>query len=112
MTLSTHVLDTSIGRPAASVAIRLQRNDDGRWIDVAEEATNADGRVASLLPPDAPSAAGGYRLSFDAGAYFQRRGVESFYSTIAIEFVARDPAAHYHVPLLLSPFGYATYRGS
>ena len=112
MTVSTHVLDTSIGRPAASVAVRLERKEDGRWIDVAEDSTNGDGRVASLLPPGAPPAAGSYRLSFDAGAYFQRRGVESFYSTIAIEFVTRDAAAHYHVPLLLSPFGYATYRGS
>jgi 5-hydroxyisourate hydrolase len=112
MTLSTHVLDTSVGRPAASVAVRVQREEGGRWVDVSAHATDADGRVASLLPAGAPASAGSYRLSFDAGAYFASRGAAAFYSTIAIEFVTTDAAAHYHVPLLLSPFGYSTYRGS
>jgi len=113
MTVSTHVLDTSIGRPAASVAVALQRQDGSSWTDVSRDMTNADGRVASLAPP-AALGAGVYRLTFDAGAYFARRGVDSFYTTIAIEFVIRDAGevAHYHVPLLLSPYGYSTYRGS
>ena len=75
--------------------------------------TDADGRVPALLPPAAtPAAAGGYRLTFDVGEYFRSRGVESFYARVSIDFVVRDTAAHYHVPLLLSPYGYSTYRGS
>jgi 5-hydroxyisourate hydrolase len=112
MTISTHVLDTSLGRPAASIVVRLQRQDAGGWTDVTRETTDADGRVAAMLPAGTPAVPGSYRLLFDAGVYFSRRGSQSFYQTITIEFVARDAAAHYHVPLLLSPFGYSTYRGS
>jgi 5-hydroxyisourate hydrolase len=112
MTISTHVLDTSLGRPAAGIAVRLQRQDGETWPEVSRQATNPDGRVAALIAPDAPAPPGTYRLLFDAGVYFARRGSQSFYSTVTIEFVARDAAAHYHVPLLLSPFGYSTYRGS
>lgn len=112
MTVSTHVLDVSVGRPAASVGVRLQRQEGERWVDVSREITNADGRVSALLPADIAAAAGTYRLTFDVGPYFGRAGVESFYSTVAIEFNARDQDAHYHVPLLVSPYGYTTYRGS
>ena len=112
MTLSTHVLDTAAGVPAAGVAIELlQRTDEG-WLPMTQHVTDADGRVAALLPPHARSAPGEYRLVFDAGAYFERRGVASFYSRVTVDFVVRDPAAHHHVPLLLSPFGYSTYRGT
>lgn len=112
MTISTHVLDTSIGRPAASVSVQLQRQSGAGWLDVSEAVTDKDGRVTSLVPPAGQTGAGGYRLTFDAGAYFSARGIESFYSKVAIDFVVRDASAHYHVPLLLSPFGYSTYRGS
>lgn len=112
MTISTHVLDTSVGRPAAAVAVRLQRFDDSRWVDVSESATNADGRVAALLPAGEPAAPGTFRLTFDVAAYFAARGRESFYPIVTIDFVVRDASQHYHVPLLLSPFGYSTYRGS
>ncbi len=112
MTVSTHVLDTSVGRPASSVAVGLQRQDGARWIDLCRDVTNADGRVASLAPSAPPLGEGVYRLTFDAGRYFSARGVDSFYTTISIEFLVRDAAAHYHVPLLLSPYGYSTYRGS
>jgi 5-hydroxyisourate hydrolase len=112
MTISTHVLDTSLGRPAPSINVRLQRQEGDAWIDVSREATNTDGRVAALLAADTPAPPGAYRLLFDAGVYFARRGSQSFYSTVTIEFVTRDVNAHYHVPLLLSPFGYSTYRGS
>lgn len=111
MTISTHVLDTSTGRPAARVAVRLQRAEGATWVDVFRGATNDEGRVPSLAPADAGASTGVYRLTFDAGAYFQRRGVASFYREIAIDFVVRDDS-HHHVPLLLSPFGYSTYRGS
>ena len=112
MTISTHVLDTSIGKPAASVIVQLQRQSGAAWIDVSEWETDKDGRVASLLPPEGQAGAGEYRLTFAVGEYFSARGIESFYSKVAIDFIVRDPAAHYHVPLLLSPYGYSTYRGS
>ncbi|SRR5258708_29617168 len=112
MTISTHVLDTSIGRPAASITVQLQRQTGAAWADVSKAVTDRDGRVTALLPPSAPAGAGGYRLTFDVGEYFRARGVESFYSKVSIDFVVRDTASHYHVPLLLSPYGYTTYRGT
>lgn len=112
MTISTHVLDISIGRPAAAVAVRLRRLDGEAWIDVFRGATNDDGRAPSLLPDGVNAGAGAYQLTFDVGAYFRARGLESFYSHVAIDFVIRDAASHYHVPLLVSPYGYSTYRGS
>jgi 5-hydroxyisourate hydrolase len=112
MTISTHVLDTSAGRPAAGVPVRLQRLDGDLWVEVSSGTTNADGRIAALLPPGEPAAPGTFRLTFDVAAYFAARGQDAFYATIAIEFVVRDAAQHYHVPLLLSPYGYSTYRGS
>ena len=111
MSISTHVLDTSMGRPAAGVAVRLQRFDRDAWSDVARAETNADGRVAALLPPGT-EAPGTFRLTFDVADYFAARGQESFYTTITIDFLVRQPSQHYHVPLLLSPYGYSTYRGS
>ena len=112
MTISTHVLDTSIGRPAAAITVRLERQSASAWIDVSKAPTDADGRVPALLPPSEPAEAGSYRLTFDVGEYFRTRGIESFYDRVSIDFVVRDTAAHYHVPLLLSPYGYSTYRGS
>jgi len=112
MTISTHVLDTSIGRPAAAVSVRLEQRSAATWTDVSTGVTDPDGRVPGLLPPSLAAGAGAYRLTFAVGEYFRRRGVESFYESVAIDFVVRDAAAHYHVPLLLSPYGYSTYRGS
>ena len=112
MTVSTHVLDISIGRPAASVAVRLRRLDGETWSDVFRGATNDDGRVPSLVPDGVNAGPGAYQLTFDVGGYFSARGLESFYSHVAIDFVIRDAASHYHVPLLVSPYGYSTYRGS
>jgi len=112
MTITTHVLDTSAGRPAAGVAVRLERQDGGRWDELSRAETNADGRVAALLPPGAAAGPGTFRLTFDVAGYFGARGQETFYATVAIEFVVRDTGQHYHVPLLVSPFGYSTYRGS
>ena len=112
MSVSTHVLDTSIGRPASGMAVRLERLDGDAWIELSRTATNDEGRVAALLPGGAPVSTGTFRLTFDAAAYFAARAQDTFYPSIAIEFVVRDLAQHYHVPLLLSPFGYSTYRGS
>ncbi len=110
--ITTHVLDTSVGKPAAGVAVTLDKQEGGAWKTLARGTTNADGRAAELLPPNAKFEAGTYRLRFDTAAYFRARGVESFYPHVEIVFVVKDAAQHYHVPLLLSPYGYSTYRGS
>jgi 5-hydroxyisourate hydrolase len=112
MTLSTHVLDTSAGRPASAVNVALQRQEAGTWVDLSRDVTNADGRATGLAPAGHALHAGTYRLAFGVGEYFARRGVESFYGTVTIEFIVRDAGAHYHVPLLVSPYGYSTYRGN
>ena len=110
--LSTHVLDTAIGRPAAGIGVRLDIEDGAGWRELAQAATNADGRVGHLLPPGAVLAAATYRLTFDVAAYHASHGVAGFYPHVTIIFTVRDAAQHHHVPLLLSPFGYSTYRGS
>lgn len=103
MSLSTHVLDATTGRPARGVRVTLA-DDDGR--ELAARQTNADGRVPDLA---ADLAAGVYRLTFATEEYFD---VETFYPEVTVAFRVTDPAAHLHVPLLLSPFAYSTYRGS
>lgn len=110
--LTTHVLDTTHGRPAAGVALRLIR--DG--VVLVETRTNADGRCDAPLLTGETIAVGAYRLEFEVGAYFREAGAAlpepAFLETVAIDFGVSDTAAHYHVPLLVSPFGYSTYRGS
>jgi 5-hydroxyisourate hydrolase len=109
--ISTHVLDTARGHPADAVPVVLEREGPGGWEQVGADVTDADGRIASLLPPGEPLAHGRYRLTFDTGAYFRTLGDAVFYPEVAVVFtVAGDE--HHHVPLLLSPFGYSTYRGS
>jgi len=110
--LTTHVLDTARGRPAAGVAITVYRAGDGGWIQVGQGATDADGRCRNLLPPDRPLAAGRYRLCFETGAWFHAEGIDAFHPDVNITFDVRQSGEHYHVPLLISPFGYTTYRGS
>jgi 5-hydroxyisourate hydrolase len=110
--ITTHVLDTARGRPAAGVPVTLEARGEGGWRVVGRGRTDADGRLRELLPADSALGEGGYRLTFDAGAYFAAQGAEGFYTEVVVSFVVRDPASHYHVPLLLSPYGYTTYRGS
>jgi len=119
MTLSTHVLDATTGRPAAGVRVRLERADDTGWARAGEGTTGPDGRLRLSGDPGDPGdpAAGGsepgvYRLTFGSGEYFQARGSATFYPEVSITFEMTDRAEHYHVPLLLSPFAYSTYRGS
>lgn len=104
MTLSTHVLDAATGQPAAGVPVRLER--DGAV--VATGVTDADGRVREL----GAVGAGTWRLVFDTGTYFAATGQQGFYPEVAVAFTVTDPERHQHVPLLLSPFAYSTYRGS
>jgi len=111
--ITTHVLDTSAGRPAEGVAVRLERREgeDGEWRELAVGRTDADGRVPDLLSGEALEPAR-YRIRVEVGPYFAARGVHAFYPYAEVVFTVREPGGHYHVPLLLSPFGYTTYRGS
>ncbi|WP_434318901.1 hydroxyisourate hydrolase [Leifsonia sp. P73] len=105
--VTTHVLDTAAGRPAPGVPVSLDSWTGAGWQRLAAGVTDADGRVAELGPVDLP--VGRYRLTFATAAYL---GAEAFLPEIPVVFVIDDVDAHYHVPLLLSPFGYSTYRGS
>ena len=106
-TLSTHVLDTSLGRPAAGIGVVLEHVDGTA---IGDGVTDGDGRVASLGPQRL--AAGDYRLRFASGAYFAARDTAAFYPEVVVVFTIADGGQHYHVPVLLNPFGYSTYRGS
>lgn len=108
--ITTHILDTALGQPAAGVPVRLDRLE-GEWTTLAEGRTNADGRVADLLEPGR-IAPGTYRMYFDTGTYWADSGSRGFYPYVEVVFEIVDTEQHYHVPLLLNPFGYSTYRGS
>jgi 5-hydroxyisourate hydrolase len=108
--ITTHVLDISRGRPAKGIPILLEIKRESGWAEVGHALTDADGRAQQILR--SPLIAGVYRLSFDVEIYFQENGVEGFYPVASVVFHVRDANQHYHVPLLLSPFGYSTYRGS
>ena len=111
--ITTHVLDVSIGRPGAEIPVRLHRQtDDGRWEQIGSGKTDADGRTRDLIPDGGPLTAALYRLTFEVGPYFRNNQVDGFYQEVTIAFIVKDASQHYHVPLLLSPFGYSTYRGS
>lgn len=105
--ITTHVLDTAQGRPAAGVAVTLERGP--AWTEVGSGRTGDDGRLKELGPADV---AGAYRLRFDTGAYFEAAGTRAFFPEVTVQFTVERPDEHHHVPLLLSPFGYSTYRGS
>jgi len=110
--ITTHVLDTSRGRPAAGIPVSLDVDEGGGWRRLGQGITDADGRLRDLLPDGARPAAGVYRLTFDTGAYFAAHRVDGFYPLVQITFRVTRPDEHHHVPLLLSPFGFSTYRGS
>ncbi len=109
--ITTHVLDTSIGKPCKDITIQLKRLSDNNWITIAQGVTNTDGRIADLLPPGRILLPGNYCLVFYTKAYFDTQGIMGFYPEVAIQFSLFDDT-HYHVPLLINPFGYSTYRGS
>jgi 5-hydroxyisourate hydrolase len=106
--ITTHVLDTVLGKPGAGIGVRLERNDGSEWTEVATGATDADGRCGDLAPD---AEAGTYRITFATGAYFQRAGRTSIFPEVTIVFVCGGEG-HYHLPLLLSDNSYITYRGS
>ncbi len=118
--ITTHILDTSRGAPAAGVAVALAAqvaresgdfSPDRAWRECGRGRTDGDGRCANLCGAD-KLAGGVYRLIFDTGGYFAARGVACFYPQVSVVFAIADDGQHYHVPLLLNPFGYSTYRGS
>jgi 5-hydroxyisourate hydrolase len=111
--ITTHILDTSLGEPARNVPVHLETQDaDGNWHTLGTGATDRDGRLRDLLPDDLLLQPGLYRLTFDTAVYFEAQSLRSFYPHVVVVFTVHDGAQHYHVPLLLSPFGYSTYRGS
>ena len=111
--ITTHVLDTALGKPAANVGVTLEQLDAyGQSRVIGDARTDRDGRARDLLPADALPEAGRYRLSFDIGAYFTAAGRETLYPQVSVTFEVRDTTQHYHIPLLVSPYGYSTYRGS
>jgi 5-hydroxyisourate hydrolase len=112
-TISTHVLDTARGRPADGVPVTLElQNTDESWSSLAQAWTDEDGRVKPFFLVGTLLGAGNYRLIFDTEAYFSQLEIEYFYPQVCVVFKIVDSQQHYHVPLLISPFGYSTYRGS
>jgi 5-hydroxyisourate hydrolase len=111
--ITTHVLDVALGRPAAGMPVVLERSDGaGTWTSMGSGLTDDDGRLRTLLDGAAPLVPGTYRLVFDTQQYFDAQAVSTLYPFVVIVFRVAAGQAHYHVPLLLSPFGYTTYRGS
>jgi len=113
MRISTHVLDIARGQPAKDVPVRLERRDDsGMWRLLASARTDQDGRCSEMLPEKEALKPGLYRLGFETATYFAARKLDGLYPLVEITFQVRDGEGHFHVPLLLSPNGYTTYRGS
>lgn len=111
--ITTHVLDLARGAPASGVPVRLEIFQAERgWTALGERVTDGDGRVRDLIPAGARVDAGLYRLTFMTGIYFSSNDTRGFFPEVVLTFEVLDGAQHYHVPLLLSPYGYSTYRGS
>ena len=111
--ITTHVLDTARGLPAADLGVTLERlEQDGGSTEVGRGRTDSDGRARALMPEGAEVTRGRYRLRFDTGAWFARQSVDGFFTQVTVEFEMREAGGHCHVPLLLSPYGYSTYRGT
>ena len=109
--ITTHILDTTTGRPADGVAIILYKQQQEEWVSIAQGITNQDGRIADLLARELVLPPGSYKMKFEIGPYFERFDRKTFYPFVEIVFTI-DSKEHYHIPLLLNPFGYTTYRGS
>jgi 5-hydroxyisourate hydrolase len=111
MSISTHVLDTMRGTPAAGLGVTLSRREpNGGWKVIGQDLTDADGRVRELTDGELES--GEYRLEFATRPYFERSGLDAFYPEVSVVFNLEDSSGHLHIPLLLSAFGYTTYRGT
>lgn len=109
--ITTHVLDVSTGKPAAGVRVILEKQDANQWMELGSGTTDTDGRISTLLGKTISLENGFYRLIFETGNYFSNHSIVCLHPRVLIEFAVTDPI-HYHIPLLISPFGYTTYRGS
>ncbi|MYM26618.1 hydroxyisourate hydrolase [Duganella sp. FT135W] len=110
--LSVHVLDLQTGQPSAGVRVTLEQRSGDQWRALAAGITNEQGRVSALYPEDSSMAAGDYRIVFETGEHYARLGKQTFFPRIPVEFKVDGKEPHYHIPLLLSPYGYSTYRGN
>lgn len=110
--LSVHVLDQTYGQPAPGIVVSLEVKEKTSWRFLAKGVTDAQGRIPALFPAKKTFQAGIYRVNFETGAFFKRKKIESFFPEVPVIFEVKDTQAHYHIPLLLSPFGYSTYRGN
>lgn len=111
--LSVHILNQQTGKPAPNVEVTLEKKQLNKWVSVNSEKTNNDGRINAIWPDNADSpSVGDYRVVFKTGEYFKKQGKESFFPEIPVEFHIDNVNEHYHIPLLLSQYGYSTYRGS
>lgn len=109
--ITTHILDTSLGKPAEGVSVVLEQRTEGTWNNIGQGVTDGDGRVGTLLSEDVILDPGVFRLIFNTGDYFNTQSKQCFYPRVVIVFETKD-SSHYHVPLLLNPYGYSTYRGA
>jgi 5-hydroxyisourate hydrolase len=112
MGISTHILDTALGRPAAGVPVALARMTNSEWSPINDATTDQDGRCKHLLPSTQRLQPGTYRVHFDTATYYKRRQLDGLYPYVEIVFTVTDGEQHYHIPLLLTANGYTTYRGS
>lgn len=110
--ITTHILDTTRGKPATNVPITLFIQVDNDWQEISTGLTNADGRIGDLISSNIVLEAGVYRMNFDTKSYFKANGEQGFYPFVDIVFEIDDSGNHYHIPLLLTAYGYSTYRGS
>lgn len=110
--LSVHVLNIQNGLPSQDVTVTLERKDGDKWIELSEAVTNEKGRISELYPEGETLVNGTYRVVFETGEWFEKQGVSSFFPEIPVVFTMDGTLEHYHVPLLLSPYGFSTYRGN
>jgi 5-hydroxyisourate hydrolase len=110
--ISTHILDLALGKPASDVPVRLEKYEPSGWRMLASQRTDPDGRCGQLLPQGCDLSEGSYRLAFDTASYYAAQKVDALYPLVEVTFRVRDGETQFHIPLLLSPNGYTTYRGS
>jgi 5-hydroxyisourate hydrolase len=110
--ISTHILDLALGKPASDVAVRLEKQEPSGWRLLASERTDCDGRCNQLLPEGEDLSAGSYRLAFDTMGYYHAQEIDPLYPVVEVTFQVREGETQLHIPLLLSPNGYTTYRGT
>ena len=110
--ISTHILDIALGKPASDVAVRLEKHEPSGWRLLASELTDRDGRCSQLLPEREVLSPGVYRLAFETASYYEAQKIDALYPVVEVTFRVRDNDTQLHIPLLLSPNGYTTYRGS